>query len=586
MASISTTAQPGPTAQSGAKLSDRAAVTNGFPSGQSPAITGTVTFRLYGPDDPNCAGTPVYTDADKPVSSGLVSSGEYTTASAGTYRWVATYEATTLTSQPVTAATSCGDASETTAVAKATPTLSTTATSATVGTAISDSASLTGGASPSGTVTFKAYTNCSGSPVFTSDPITVASGSANSGDFKPKQAGTYYWTAEYSGDDNNALVPTTCGLDPNETSTVTDTSPPAITLTTPVGGTPTSDNSPTFAGIGGLAWGDDATATVGIWSGSSVGAGAPDYTASAGVDQTSGAYSTSGPYTKTSDSSSNSTLPDGTYAARADQSDASLNIGHSSATPTFTIDTQDPSTGDDVPTSFVNHDVTVTLTRSDGSGSGVDKTYYTTGANPADPTTASSVYDPNSKPVLQNGEKIKYFSTDKAGNAEAVQTSAAAQVDKQDPSSSASAPRDDQLEADPRGLLGIGRGCWAGQRRALRHRRPETARTEDRDGLCAVSRRPLRLHGRCGRRRLCLLHRRPRRRGRRSRTGERRRDHETSDHRSRRRRRCRSRAPSRDSDWSRGRVATRRTPVPTLAGPASQAARARPRTADSSTPTR
>ena len=57
------------------------------PPQPAPAIVGAVTFKLYGPDDPNCTGTPVYTDADKPVSAGLVSSGEYTPTSAGVYNF-------------------------------------------------------------------------------------------------------------------------------------------------------------------------------------------------------------------------------------------------------------------------------------------------------------------------------------------------------------------------------------------------------------------------------------------------------------------------------------------------------------------
>ncbi len=39
------------------------------------------------------------------------------------------------------------------------------------------------------------------------------------------------------------------------------------------------------------------------------------------------------------------------------------------------------------------------------------------------PTTASAVYDPQSKPLLTNGEKISYFSVDAIGNAEAPKTS-------------------------------------------------------------------------------------------------------------------------------------------------------------------
>jgi hypothetical protein len=65
----------------------------------------------------------------------------------------------------------------------------------------------------------------------------------------------------------------------------------------------------------------------------------------------------------------------------------------------------------------------VTLTAADTGGSGLDATYYTRGASPPDPTSASAVYNPAAKPNLADGERIKYFSTDNAGNAEAVKTS-------------------------------------------------------------------------------------------------------------------------------------------------------------------
>jgi hypothetical protein len=108
--------------------------------------------------------------------------------------------------------------------------------------------------------------------------------------------------------------------------------------------------------------------------------------------------------------------------------------------PAAKVDEHRPATSDDVPTGWQKDAVTVTLSASDTGGSGVAKTYYTTGATPADPTTAGAVYDPANKPTLAHGEAIKYFSTDEAGNAEAVKTSAAAQVDTQAPSTSDDVP--------------------------------------------------------------------------------------------------------------------------------------------------
>jgi hypothetical protein len=94
------------------------------------------------------------------------------------------------------------------------------------------------------------------------------------------------------------------------------------------------------------------------------------------------------------------------------------------------IDNQTPVTTDDVPLSRVNQNVTVTLDAQDRGDSGVAFTYYEIGqpGDTPDPTLSSPVYDPNNKPVLENGEEIKYFSVDNAGNAEQVETSPVAQV--------------------------------------------------------------------------------------------------------------------------------------------------------------
>jgi hypothetical protein len=214
VSTISTTAQPGPMAPFGAKLSDKAAVTVGFASGQSPAIIGTVTFKLYGPDDPNCNGTPVYTDADKPVSSGLASSGEFTTTRAGEYHWVANYSGGG--GMPAVSG-SCGDASETTLVAKAAPSLANSVRDAatdspwagtqTTGAKAYNSAVLTdtvSGLTPSGTVTYNLYSSgdCSGSPTSEQVSLTNTGSVPRSAATAALGAGSYGYRATYSGDPN------------------------------------------------------------------------------------------------------------------------------------------------------------------------------------------------------------------------------------------------------------------------------------------------------------------------------------------------------------------------------------------------
>jgi len=108
-----------------------------------------------------------------------------------------------------------------------------------------------------------------------------------------------------------------------------------------------------------------------------------------------------------------------------------VNLDDNTATQlTAVYDNGPPTTTDDVDGAWHPAPVAVTLTATDDvGGSGVDETYYTTGASPATPTTASAEYDPAAKPVLADGEQIKYFSVDKVGGAEAVKTSAAAKVD-------------------------------------------------------------------------------------------------------------------------------------------------------------
>lgn len=113
-----------------------------------------------------------------------------------------------------------------------------------------------------------------------------------------------------------------------------------------------------------------------------------------------------------------------------------LPAGYTMSQDALDSDTIDPITTDNVP-GVPRKSVTVTLSATDRGISGIDKTYYEIGATPATPTLASPVYDPNNKPTLADGEKISYFSTDKAGNAESVVTSVAAIVDSIPPAAPA-----------------------------------------------------------------------------------------------------------------------------------------------------
>jgi hypothetical protein len=102
-----------------------------------------------------------------------------------------------------------------------------------------------------------------------------------------------------------------------------DTTPPAVTLSTPTNGSTTTDTTPHFSGAAGTATTDNAV-SVAIYGGSQA-TGTPVQTLTAVPDQ-SGAWSVD----------ATSALASGTYTARATQTDAAGNTGASSA-KTFTI---------------------------------------------------------------------------------------------------------------------------------------------------------------------------------------------------------------------------------------------------------
>jgi hypothetical protein len=101
--------------------------------------------------------------------------------------------------------------------------LTTTATaSVTVGDPISDTAHLVVGAGAGGTITFHLYSDSGCLSEVTTGLSAVSvngPGDYNSGNYTPALIGSYYWTAEYSGDASNDGSSTACG-DAGETSVV------------------------------------------------------------------------------------------------------------------------------------------------------------------------------------------------------------------------------------------------------------------------------------------------------------------------------------------------------------------------------
>ncbi|MFJ5552679.1 hypothetical protein [Streptomyces sp. NPDC093225] len=110
--------------------------------------------------------------------------------------------------------------------------ITTASDTVTIGSSISDTATLGGvAANAGGNIVFRAFNaaGCApGAQVFTSTVPVSGPGNYGSGSFFPAAVGSYFWTAAYSGDANNAPAATACG-DANETSVVQKTRPSIAT---------------------------------------------------------------------------------------------------------------------------------------------------------------------------------------------------------------------------------------------------------------------------------------------------------------------------------------------------------------------
>jgi uncharacterized repeat protein (TIGR01451 family) len=187
---------------SGGSISDVATVLGG----SNP--TGAITFKLYGPSDPNCGGPALATSTETVVDNGSYSSAAFTANATGVYHWIASYGGD---GNNAAAAGSCGDPGETTVVGVLAPTLTTTAAQGTgvPGESVTDSATVAGpGPVPTGTVTFfvcgpaqLSAGRCSTGGTQLGDPVTLSAGKATSAATTGTlTVGTYCWRAVYSGD--------------------------------------------------------------------------------------------------------------------------------------------------------------------------------------------------------------------------------------------------------------------------------------------------------------------------------------------------------------------------------------------------
>ncbi|HVL06270.1 MAG TPA: beta-propeller fold lactonase family protein [Acidimicrobiales bacterium] len=204
----------------GTAVNDVATLTGG----SSP--TGTVTFRLY--SDAACT-MQVFTSTNPVIGGTTATSGSFAPSAPGTYYWTAVYSG----DGGNDAATSpCGSPNESVTITKASPHISTQASPGNlVGAPVRDVATLAGGVNPTGTVTFRLYSDstCT-AQVFTSTNPLTAGATAASDWFTPTSPGTYRWTAVYSGDANNDAATSPCNA-PNESVTMAPFTAPAFTRT-------------------------------------------------------------------------------------------------------------------------------------------------------------------------------------------------------------------------------------------------------------------------------------------------------------------------------------------------------------------
>jgi uncharacterized repeat protein (TIGR01451 family) len=178
---------------------------SGTEAGGTPS--GAVTFTLY--PQASCDGEgSSSTSAPLTLDNGIAESGD-TVVAAGGLAYRAHYAGSDIYNPS-------DGACEPLEALLLTPTLSTNASADVVlGGELTDVAHLGGGHDPQGTITFNLYgpnnSECTGEPVFTDTQDVDGAGDYTSEAFTVAAAGTYRWTASYSGDDSNNPVAEGCG---------------------------------------------------------------------------------------------------------------------------------------------------------------------------------------------------------------------------------------------------------------------------------------------------------------------------------------------------------------------------------------
>ena len=233
------------------------------------------------------------------------------------------------------------------------------------------------------TVRIFAGTTAAGTPVETLSTDRV--GAAWTATASTLADGTY--TAQASQNDAAGNTGTSAAH-----SFTIDTSGPAVTLTAPADGATTNDATPALAGAAGTASGDGQTITVRIYAGTTA-TGTPVQTDT--TDRVGAAWTATA-----------STLADGTYTARASQTDAAGNTG-ASAAHTFTIDTFVPDTTPP----------TVTLAEPTDGATSNDTTPALSGAAGTDPGDGSTVTVRVYAGTSATGAPVQTITTSRSGSA-------------------------------------------------------------------------------------------------------------------------------------------------------------------------
>jgi choice-of-anchor A domain-containing protein len=162
--SLSSTASAPVRLGPGSSISDVAHLSDGV------TPTGTITFKLHGPNDQDCTGSAVFSSTSTAAGNGYFGSGSFTPERTGTYRWVVDYSGDQ-NNRPA-GPTACDDSNETVEVSRADTSLSSDVPHAVepAGSEIHDTATLTGAVSPVGALTFKLYgpddATCANAPIF------------------------------------------------------------------------------------------------------------------------------------------------------------------------------------------------------------------------------------------------------------------------------------------------------------------------------------------------------------------------------------------------------------------------------------